>query len=693
MARVRVLIVSALLLFLPSLMSANGLLVIDATQGVCGRLDTSAVAVDIQGQVAVTTTTQIFRNVSASKTMVVYAFPMPAGASATRLRWNYGGVWWSANFAAHAQDSTLPGSGGTVASKLKTYLGDKPLYFTIPWAVGADSLITVELTYVELLPYSFGTVTYRYPHRYTTIQSAALALQSLALTLSSPRTIESATLTSPSGGSLVNTGNQVTASRQKTAAVADSDYVFQYVLRSTELGLFSFSTKPTDTLGYFMFGVEPDPTTTAIIRKNFAVIIDRSGSMGGVKMDQAKNAAAYIVRNLNEGDTFTLVDFDDIITPFRNRLVPYTPTARDSALAYIAGLTDRGGTDIDGAFGTAIPYFAATSDTAANIIIFLTDGQATSGVTLTDSILARITRAVAATRRSIYIFTFGIGADVNTQLLTMIASTNAGLAAFLGNDQLEARITQFYNAIRNPVIINPKIAFSSPSITESYPSPLPNLYKGQQLLVSGSYTSATSGTVTFSGTRFGQPVSYQYPLILADSAVQNNAFLPKLWAKLKIEFLLVRFYTAPANSPLAAELKQEIQRLSLLYGVVSPFTSFSGGTPGGGGASGVEQGAFPDPSDHPSGFALIGNYPNPFNAGTVIRFHVRVPLHHLARISIYNNAGQLVRELALPVSGAGEYSIAWDATGRDGRSLPSGAYFYIIDLGEGFLAGRMLLIK
>ena len=689
MSRTHLLAFVAIVLLAPYTVLANGVLVVNASTGVYARVDTSTVAVDIQGQVAITTSAQVFRNVTGAAAQVAYAFPMPAGASATRLRWKYGDVWWTANFAAQAQDSTLPGSGGTIATNLKSFLGDKPLYFTIPWAVPADSLITVELTYVELLPYAFGTVTYTYPNRYALIQTTPMLLQSLSLTLSSARTIESAVLALPSGGTVINTGTHATASYQRSLARADSDYVFRYELRSTELGLFSFSTKPTDTLGYFTFMVEPDPTTTDIIRKNFAVIIDRSGSMGGDKIVQARNAAAYIVNNLNEGDRFTLVDFDNIITPFRSALVPYQLSTRDSALTYISALAARGSTDIDGAFATTIPYFAATSDTAANIIIFLTDGQPTAGVTHPDSIVARITRTVAATHKSIYIFTFGIGTDVNKQLLTLIASTNAGLAAFLGTDQLEGRITQFYNTIRNPVIIAPKISFSSPAISEPYPSPLPNLYKGQQLLVSGIYTTAAPGTVTFSGSRFGQPVSYQYQLALAESAVVSHAFLPKLWAKLKIEFLLVRYYSAPAGSALANELKKEIQSLSIQYGVVSPFTSFSGGIP----STGMERGSVDDFSVQPSMFELIGNYPNPFNAGTVIRFRVAARVHMIARVSIYNNAGQLVRALSVPVAGAGEYSVAWDARGQDGMPLPSGAYFYIIDLGEGFLAGRMLLIK
>ncbi|MCC6398205.1 MAG: VWA domain-containing protein [Bacteroidetes bacterium] len=619
---------------------------------------------------------------------VRYVVPMPLGATATRLRWKEQGIWYVASFAAEPQDSTLPGSGTTIYYNLKTYLGDKPLFFNLPRKLKPDSVLTVELTYVELLPYKNGVVTYRYPNNYQLIQSEPLQTQTLLFSLSSQRTIDTIAVLTPAGGTATSTGTHALAAFERNNAPAETDYTVSYSLRSTELGLFSLSTKPSDSLGYFAFIVEPNPASTAIIRKNFAVIIDRSGSMWGAKMEQAKNAASYIVNNLNEGDWFTLVDFDEQITPFRSGLVPYLTSTRDSALTYISTLTARGMTDIDGAFNATIPYFHAASDTAANLIIFLTDGQATIGQRNTDSILARVARAVDATGKTIYIFTFGIGTDVNKQLLTMIASMNSGIAEFLMNEELESRITDFYNAVRNPVLISPSISFSSPTVFEPYPDPLPNLYKGQQLLVSGVYTSGPGGTVTFSGTSFGQPVSYQYDLHLADTLIEEYAFLPKVWAKLKIEFLLVRYYSAPPGSSLAEELKDEIVALSIRYGVLSPFTSFSGEPSTGVERSSQEAGVQPG-----SSYQLLGNYPNPFNAGTVITFRIAKPLSRPVTVKIYNAVGQLVRILTVAVQGEGEYRVEWNATGQDGLPVPSGAYFYIIDFGDALLGGRMLLLK
>jgi len=679
------------MLAVPALQSAvlaNGVVVGDASKGIYARLQWSNVRVDVESQVSVTITTQQFMNTAGKDLSVAYAFPLPAGASATRLRWREGSTWYMAVFAAQPQDSSLPGSGTTMAAGLKTYLGAKPLYFTFPRMLKSDSSLTVELSYVELLPYKYGSVTYQYPNDYHLIQSTPLDSQKLAFSLTSQRTIESLRLATPSGGIVSQGTNAASLLFERNSRPADTNYIITYALRTTELGLFSFSTKPSDSLGYFTLVVEPNLIGTEIIKKNFAIIIDRSGSMGGTKMIQAINAATYIVNNMNEGDWFTLVDFDDVITSFRDGLVPYTTSARDSARVYVAGLTARNSTDIASAFKRTIPYFSVSPDSVANIIVFLTDGQATAGQTNSDSILAIVSQSAKATGKSIYIFTFGIGSDVNQQLLTLIASQNKGLAEFLGNDQLESRITDFYNTIRNPVIISPSIAFSSSAVSEPYPNPLPNLYKGQQMLVSGVYTTAQSTTVTFSGTSFGKPVSYQYELPLVDTLVERYAFLPKIWAKLKIEFLLVKFYSAPAGSALAMELKNEIISVSIKYGVVSPFTSFTGGP-----ATGVEEVSAPSTVQLPAIYKLLGNYPNPFNAGTVILFRVSKPLNRPVSVKIYNSVGQLVRILTVMVHGEGEYSVHWDGTGAGDLALGSGVYFYLIDFGDAILGERMVLIK
>jgi len=127
-------------------------------------------------------------------TVTKFAFPLPDGASATGLRWLISGVWRQASITPNPQDTSLP--GGNMNTNLRTHLGTTPLFFGIPQSIKKDSTLTVEVTYVQLLPYSFGNVNYVYPNDYHLIQTAILSLQRIDFYINSPRTIDSLILQS-----------------------------------------------------------------------------------------------------------------------------------------------------------------------------------------------------------------------------------------------------------------------------------------------------------------------------------------------------------------------------------------------------------------------------------------------------------------------------------------------------------------
>ncbi|MBS1272148.1 MAG: hypothetical protein MAGBODY4_01287 [Candidatus Marinimicrobia bacterium] len=95
------------------------------------------------------------------------------------------------------------------------------------------------------------------------------------------------------------------------------------------------------------------------------------------------------------------------------------------------------------------------------------------------------------------------------------------------------------------------------------------------------------------------------------------------------------------------------------------------------------------PAQPSNGITLLGNYPNPFNGETVIRFTTSI-FNHSLYIRIYNLDGELVWEDKVQANSA----YHWDGTGLHGRSLPSGMYFYRIS--NGFVrsgAGKLMLLK
>jgi hypothetical protein len=76
----------------------------------------------------------------------------------------------------------------------------------------------------------------------------------------------------------------------------------------------------------------------------------------------------------------------------------------------------------------------------------------------------------------------------------------------------------------------------------------------------------------------------------------------------------------------------------------------------------------------PPSFVLFGNYPNPFNPSTNIRF--RLPADATVRLVVYNILGQRIKTLFDGDITAGTHTVTWDGTGENGKPAPSGVYFY-----------------
>lgn len=87
----------------------------------------------------------------------------------------------------------------------------------------------------------------------------------------------------------------------------------------------------------------------------------------------------------------------------------------------------------------------------------------------------------------------------------------------------------------------------------------------------------------------------------------------------------------------------------------------------------------------------LGNFPNPFNPITNIRYSLAEPSN--VKIVIYNTRGQMVRRLSRDHNEAGYYSLTFDGRDESGNELSSGLYFYRFDAGKVKSAHRMMLMK
>lgn len=653
----------------------------------------SEVDVTIKQQVAIVTTTQYFINNTGFDTTFTYAFPIPENGSAIDVKWQIGQIWYAADLAAGAQDSSLVGTGSWNNSTLESYLGNNALWLQFEQVVQKDSMIKVVTSYVELLEYSVNTTTFSYPNDYESLFQAAIDSQFFALSLESQRSITAIDLLSHTGGSIVMNSYDASVDYSVSNVAADEDYLVTFSFAPDELGMYSYSTmllpgmNSCDSFGdgYFALIIEPESgDSIEVIGKDFILILDQSGSMRGSKIVQAKEAAQYIINNMNDGDRFNIVKFSSSAYAYADSLVPSTIQNQLDANQYIEDIFAGGGTNFGDALTMGIPYLGESDSSRAQIVLFVTDGIGTpSG----QDLLTLVSGLRSQYSPNLNFFSVGIGSNVNTVDLTQVAQQNNGFAIFLDNGDLSQALADFYLTIQNPVLLNTALDFSPAIVEEIFPASLPNLYAGQQLVLFGRYVASDSITVTLSGNLGGLPVSQSQTIFLTDSLIYENLFLYKLWAKRKIDDLMSQ-YLAFGNSALADSVKTEIIQISTCYGVLSPFTNFSGSgggsgstssssnNSGGGSSNGSSYSSFSNaPFDRNSAELTeekpqLHVYPNP----TTEKVFVDWPANYLpaepVMVSIYDMTGRLVFQKAW----AGDQPFEWDGLGPEGRKLVPGEY-------------------
>ncbi len=158
---------------------------------------------------------------------------------------------------------------------------------------------------------------------------------------------------------------------------------------------------------------------------NFAMVLDRSGSMDGEKMENMKEAVGYAVDHMSDGDSVSVTIFDDQV----ETLVPSQPAGnREEIKALTSQVIARGGTQIsDGLRAGMEELTKAYSRDRVNRILLLTDGRTW------DDEDACLTIADEAVRRGIAITSIGIGDDWNEKLLLQIAERSRGDSHWIQN--------------------------------------------------------------------------------------------------------------------------------------------------------------------------------------------------------------------------------------------------------------------
>ena len=222
---------------------------------------------------------------------------------------------------------------------------------------------------------------------------------------------------------------------------------------------------------------------------NLSLVLDRSGSMEGTKMEQARNTAMFCVDQMIATDRLSVVAFDDRI----DVLFPSEPVVNKQSMKdLISRVHSRGSTALHEAWVRGgLTVSDHMLDKGINRVVLITDGLANVGITNTDEI---VTQALGLHQRGVSTTTIGIGADFNEDLLLPMAQSAGGNAWHVVEPddlqrifqiELEGLITQFAHTVSLSLIPADGVRIADLlndfELTETGRYRLPNLQAGSPL--------------------------------------------------------------------------------------------------------------------------------------------------------------------------------------------------------------------
>ena len=170
---------------------------------------------------------------------------------------------------------------------------------------------------------------------------------------------------------------------------------------------------------------------------NLSLVIDRSGSMAGDKIDYTRQAAQFLVQNLSAQDILSVVLYNDTVETL---LQPEVVRRKDVINQRISGIKARGTTNLSGGWLEGCNLVTQNIDPVfVNRVILMSDGLANRGVTDSDQIISMVRKKLG---EGISTTTMGLGNDFNEDLMMDMASAGGGAFYFIESPEVTPLIFQ-----------------------------------------------------------------------------------------------------------------------------------------------------------------------------------------------------------------------------------------------------------
>ncbi len=559
------------------------------------QLDRVDIALTINDQVATTLLELNVTNPGSTAQQAELLIPIPDGATVRSLQYDGTGPEPTAKVlprdeARRIYDSIVGSMRDPALLEFARYGVLRTSAFPIP----PNSSQKVRITLEQVLPSDNGRIDWMLPR--TEMLSGTSIPWTLKATVKSTDPIASvysashdlkAQRVGPSEFSVTGDANTFrTAGSLRLTAMKANKNPGEPVFSTA---LYPDASLPGGSGGYFSLMVSlpsAAPGQQKPVKREMTVVLDRSGSMKGEKIKQVVEAAKNVLNGLSEGEMFNIIDYSDTIAAFSPAPVAKDKASLARALAYLDALEANGGTNIRDALVEAV--HTTPAEGTLPLVLFMTDGLPTVGERSETAIRASVKQANAANRR---LFTFGVGFDVNSPLLSALAASTRASSTFVTPDEnVEVKVSQLFRRLSGPILAAPKVtiidaATGNPTTTmvrdmQPTAAEMPDVFDGEQLMVCAQYTGGQKFKVRIDGEYLGKPHTFEYEVDPASASVQN-AYVPRMWASRRIATLVEAIrndYTDkqidPKSDPRAKELIDEIVALSTRFGILTEYTAF-----------------------------------------------------------------------------------------------------------------------
>lgn len=538
-----------------------------------------AVQARLVDQVAKVQVSQTFVNTGSVQMEVQFLFPLPYDGAIDKLTLLVDGKEFPAKLLpakeARAIYESIVRSNKDPA--LLEWIGNGMFQTSVfPVPPGAERKLT--LNYNQLLRKDQGLTDFVYP--LSTAKYTSHPVEKIDFQLHIESGVDIKNVYSPTHPVEIKRpdAKHAVVSYTRTNEVPGSDFRLFFDVDKGQVGTSVLTYRPKESEdGFFLLLTSPQVKAPDAERpkKTVMFVLDRSGSMSGKKIEQAKAALKFVLNNLREGDLFNIVVYEGNVESFRPELEKYTDETRKAATGFVESIYAGGGTNIHGALTAALSQLKDNS--RPNYVIFLTDGLPTVGETNEAKIAAaaKTTNGVRAR-----LLNFGVGYDVNSRLLDRLSRDNFGQSEYVRPDEdIEAHVSKVYGRISSPVMTDVAVNFEfdgikpedGPPVTRVYPKSVYDLFEGEQLVLVGRYRKAGAAKVTIKGSVAGQNQQYDFPAnFVAKSNDDSYGFVEKLWAMRRIGEIIDDIDLNGKND----ELVKELVELSTKHGILTPYTSF-----------------------------------------------------------------------------------------------------------------------